>query len=107
MLRKSSRIKNARQGITLKGKERAAAMLSRKITVCIFVFLLIVIGGAVLERNVHVRYVAPPSLTTGEESVTVRSYHQQKGTVGWQPFLPREYVKMIRRDAVSEPKKRN
>ncbi|CAH0120951.1 MULTISPECIES: hypothetical protein [unclassified Paenibacillus] len=82
-------------------------MLSRKITVCIVVFLLIVIGGAVLDRNVRIRYVAPSSLTPGDESITVRSYRQQEGIEGLQPFLPREYVKMIRRDAEPEPKKRN
>ena len=72
-------------------------MAARKSAACAFIFILLLIGAGLLNRNV--RSVDYPHESMRVPGNDINAFHAKETGQPAGPFLPREYVRIIRRSA--------
>ncbi|AUO09082.1 hypothetical protein NS115_02545 [Paenibacillus jamilae] len=71
-------------------------MLMRKMMICTSLFILLLIVGWGLEHNIHTK-IAMSQMLPAVESYKFRSAHFTEPVLISIPFLPREYVRIVRK----------
>lgn len=89
-------MKVRKMGITL--EEGVISMTMRKSVTCALIFILLLIGAGLLDRNVRSSAYSPEFMQT-EPDYGINAFHAKETSQPVGPFHPREYVRIIRRSA--------
>ncbi|KYG94458.1 hypothetical protein ABEW24_17095 [Paenibacillus jamilae] len=72
-------------------------MLMRKVMICTSLFILLLVVGWRLEYNIHEKAVKSDQKLSANESYKFRSANFAEPVLISIPFLPREYVRIVRK----------
>ncbi|AJE49822.1 hypothetical protein DI243_10425 [Paenibacillus polymyxa] len=72
-------------------------MLMRKMMICTSLFILLLIVGWGLEHNIHTKTAMSNPMLPANKSYKFQSAHFTEPVLISIPFLPREYVRIVRK----------
>lgn len=73
-------------------------MVIRKSVACAFIFMLLLIGAGLLDRNIR-SLAYPPEFMQTVPDYGINAFHTKGTGQPPGPFHPREYVRIVRRSA--------
>ncbi|WP_106765847.1 hypothetical protein [Paenibacillus faecalis] len=72
-------------------------MIARKISVCVLLFVLLIIGAAALDKHISRTQYQIPMERPLTPNYNINTTNVKESDPETQPFAPREYIRIIRR----------